>query len=309
MAFLKVIKSRSYFKRFQVKYRRRREGKTDYYARRRLVFQAKNKYASPKYRLVVRFTNRDVVAQIISSRIEGDYVFTAAYGHELTRYGIPVGHTNYAAVYAVGLLLARRLLKKIGLADKYVGNTAVNGEDFNVEPLNDGPRPFKAALDVGLRRTTTGARLFAVVKGACDGGLNIPHSETRFAGYDEEGKKLDAAVLRKYIFGGHVADYMRHLKDEDETAYNTRFSRFIKSKITADGLEAMYAKAHKAIRDSPESQKKVAKEVKTHKYVPQKKLTLRERQSRVEEKIKKLTASKAAAAEEEEEDDDEEADE
>lgn len=43
MPFVKKIKSDAYFSRFQVKYRRRREGKTDYYARKRLVTQAKNK--------------------------------------------------------------------------------------------------------------------------------------------------------------------------------------------------------------------------------------------------------------------------
>ena len=34
----------------QVKFRRRREGKTDYFARKRLVIQDKNKYNTPKYR-------------------------------------------------------------------------------------------------------------------------------------------------------------------------------------------------------------------------------------------------------------------
>jgi len=43
MPFHKVVKSSAYFSRFQVKPRRRREGKTDYYARKRLVAQAKNK--------------------------------------------------------------------------------------------------------------------------------------------------------------------------------------------------------------------------------------------------------------------------
>lgn len=42
-----------------------------------------------------------------------------------------------------------------------------------------------------------------------DGGLDIPHSDKRFAGYSKEGKQLDAEVHRKYIFGGHVAAYMR----------------------------------------------------------------------------------------------------
>jgi len=48
------VKNSTYFKRFQVKFRRRRDGKTDYYARKRLVVQDKNKYNTPKYRLVVR---------------------------------------------------------------------------------------------------------------------------------------------------------------------------------------------------------------------------------------------------------------
>ena len=40
------------------------EGKTDYRARKRLVVQDKNKYNTPKYRLVVRFTNTDVICQV-----------------------------------------------------------------------------------------------------------------------------------------------------------------------------------------------------------------------------------------------------
>jgi large subunit ribosomal protein L5e len=50
----------------------------DYYARKRLITQAKNKYNAPKYRMVVRFTNKDIIAQIIHSEISGDKVFMAA---------------------------------------------------------------------------------------------------------------------------------------------------------------------------------------------------------------------------------------
>jgi len=39
MGFIKVQKNKAYFKRYQVKFRRRREHKTDYYARKRLVMQ------------------------------------------------------------------------------------------------------------------------------------------------------------------------------------------------------------------------------------------------------------------------------
>lgn len=73
------------------------EGKTDYRARIRLVTQDKNKYNTPKYRFVVRFTNKDVVAQIVASKLAGDVVLAAAYSHELPRYGLKVGLTNYAA--------------------------------------------------------------------------------------------------------------------------------------------------------------------------------------------------------------------
>lgn len=68
-----------------MKFRRRRECKTDYYARKRLVTQDKNKYLSNKYRLVVRFSNRDITCQIVYSKIVGDNVMCAAYSHELPR--------------------------------------------------------------------------------------------------------------------------------------------------------------------------------------------------------------------------------
>lgn len=90
--FVKVVKNKQYFKRYQVKFKRRREGKTDYYARKRLIFQDKNKYNTPKYRLIVRLSNRDITAQIAYSRIEGDRVVCAAYSHELPKYGIKVSN-------------------------------------------------------------------------------------------------------------------------------------------------------------------------------------------------------------------------
>ena len=150
--------------------------------------------------------------------------------------------------YAVGLLAARRVLQKLGLDSQYQGNANVDGSKYDVEPLDDGPRPFKAYLDVGLRRTTTGAKVFGVLKGAADGGIFVPHSENRFPGYDEEAKKLDADELRKYIYGGHVGEYMESLQEDDEEAYKKHFARYIEEDIEADGLEEIYKKAHEAIR-------------------------------------------------------------
>uniref|UniRef100_A0A1D5R9V0 Large ribosomal subunit protein uL18 n=1 Tax=Macaca mulatta TaxID=9544 RepID=A0A1D5R9V0_MACMU len=97
MGFVKVVKNKAYFKRYQVKFRRRREGKTDYCAHKCLVIQDKNKYNTPKYRMIVRVTNRDIICQIAYACIEGDIIVCAAYAHELPKYGGKVGLTNYAA--------------------------------------------------------------------------------------------------------------------------------------------------------------------------------------------------------------------
>jgi len=285
MPFLKALKTKAYFKRFQVKFKRRREGKTDYRARKRLVAQDKNKYNAPKYRFVVRITNKDVITQITYARIEGDYVLAAAYSHELPRYGMATGLTNYAAVYATGLLLARRVLTKLKLADKYKGNTDVNGEDYSVTQLDDGPRPFCALLDVGLRRTTTGSRVFAALKGACDGGLDIPHSEKRFVGYDEEGKKLNAEVLKKHIFGGHVADYMKKLNEEEPEKYKTIFSRYVKAGVKPEGLEAAWKKVHAAIRSDPSYTKVPLKPKPSNLKKRKHRLNLAQRKDKVKQKM------------------------
>jgi len=218
--------------------------------------------------------------------------------------GIKHGLTNYAAAYATGLLLARRHLKKLGLASKYLGNEEVTGEDYNVEPIKDGPRPFKAHLDVGLVRTTTGHRVFSALKGAVDGGMNVPHSESRFFGYNREEKKLDAALFRKAIFGGHIADYMRKLADEEPSKYQKIFSQYIKSGITPDKLESVYKNAHKAIRANPEhvadkNRKTPAQYKKDAAPYRQKKITLEERKKRVAEKKAQFKNAAAAANEEE----------
>jgi len=102
-------------------------------------------------------------------------------------------------------------------------------------------------------RTTTGARVFGSLKGACDGGVDVPHNDRRFPGSKKEGDEFkgDPEVVRKYIFGGHVADYMRSLSDENEEAYNRQFKRLVDGGVGADDLEGVYKKAHAAIRKDP----------------------------------------------------------
>jgi large subunit ribosomal protein L5e len=291
MGFVKVVKNKAYFKRFQVKFKRRREGRTDYYARKRLVVQDKNKYNTPKYRMIVRFTNKDIICQVAYARIEGDVIVCAAYAHELPRYGVKVGLTNYAAAYCTGLLLARRLLQKFNLDTIYAGNQEINGDEYMVEGEDGQPAPFRCYLDVGLARTTTGARLFGAMKGAVDGGLEIPHSSKRFPGYDAESKEFNAEVHRDHIFGKHVADYMRQLADDDEDAYKKQFSQFIKNGISADGVETMYTKAHASIREDPAAKANDKKAVKTKRW-NRSKMSKKQRLDRVKQKkaayLKKL---------------------
>jgi len=289
MAFVKLVKNKAYFKRYQTKYRRRREGKTDYYARKKLIVQAKNKYNSPKYRLVVRITNTSVICQIVYARIQGDIILASAYSTELPKYGVKCGLTNFAATYCTGLLCARRALAILGLADKYEGKAKADGETFIVDAIEDGPRPFKVFLDVGLRRTSTGARIFAAMKGAADGGLYIPHSDRRFPGYDEETNKLDAEVLRNYIYGGHVADYMRVLKEEDEDKYNHHFSKYIKAGISADNIESIYTKAHELIRADPSQT--LTKKKSSYPTFKKQRMTYDEKKAVIEKKISDFHAS------------------
>ena len=61
---------------------------------------------APKYRLVVRFTNKDIIVQIVYARLQGDFVLAAAHSRELPRYGINHGLTNWAAgtPYLLGLI-------------------------------------------------------------------------------------------------------------------------------------------------------------------------------------------------------------
>jgi|Transcript_19052 large subunit ribosomal protein L5e len=306
MPFVKVVKNKQYFKRFQVKYRRRREGKTDYRARKRLICQDKNKYNSPKYRLVVRFTNKQVICQIVYSLIDGDKVLCAAYSSELKRYGLTVGLKNYAAAYCTGLLVARRLLQKLGLDEVYEGNdeidgnvvsTEMNGTKYFVAEVDDEKRPFHALLDVGITTTTTGNRVFGALKGAADGGLDIPHSEKRFPGYDRDAKSYDAEVHADRIKGAHVAEYMSYLQEEDPDMYKAQFSKYIEAGVTTDDVEELMEKVHEAIREDPSPAEK-----KEHtfdkKFRNRQRCSYQQRKARIKQ-IKEAAARKAAAEEEE----------
>lgn len=317
MPFAKVQKNKAYYKRMQVKYRRRREGKTDYFARRKLVCQDKNKYNSPKYRLVVRITNRRIITQIIYATILGDRVLTQADSKELTKYGCPIGHTNYAACYATGLLIARRALDLIGMADSIKGVEEANAEEFHVEDEDNERKPFKVILDVGLIRTIPSSRVFGILKGAVDGGLHIPHSVSKMPGFTEPEEKgadyeYDAAAHLERILGNHVQEYMDMLKEEDPDRYKQAFSKFIEEDKEED-LEEMYKETHAAIRENPKFEKKAKADITNKRtgnlittskgttYTRMAKLSYKQRKARVGQKLQAAAHKLLAEAGEDEE--------
>ena len=127
--------------------RRRREARTDYHQRLRLL-------KSGKPRLVARKSTRHVRAQLVLTSPEGDRTVASAHSTDLREYGWEAPTGNLPAAYLTGLLAGAR---------------AVAGE------LDE------AVLDIGLNTATPGNKVFAVQEGAIDAGLEIPHNEAVFA--------------------------------------------------------------------------------------------------------------------------------
>lgn len=130
--------------RYFVPFKRRHEGKTDYYARMRLLL-------SEKPRMVVRKTNRQIIIQLVEAELEGDRTLVAAYSGELEKFGFAGAAGNTPAAYLTGML-------------------------FAVRAQNAGYD--EAILDIGLTRATPGGKVFGALKGAVDAGLDVPHGES-----------------------------------------------------------------------------------------------------------------------------------
>ncbi|KAF9610806.1 hypothetical protein IFM89_024938 [Coptis chinensis] len=149
----------------------------------------------PNIALLSRFTNKDIITRFVSTSIAGDMILTSAYAHELPDMGLMLVSPITLQLLQTGLLLARGgVLKTLSRwMSSSRKNVEATGKIFLLSSSIPG-RPFRALLDVGLIRTTTGA-----LKGALDGGLDIPHSDKRFVGFKKENKQLDAGVHRKYL--------------------------------------------------------------------------------------------------------------
>ena len=186
------------------------------------------------------------------AEVVGDKCICTATSKELPRYGLKNGLKNFAAAYATGLLCARRLLQKVGLDELYEGNDDPDGEvvsteagkkTYFVEELDDDKRPFKCLLDVGVTTTTTGHRVFAALKGASDGGLDVPHNHKRFAGYDKEAK--DTTLRPWPIDQGRSCLSTWRSSWTRTTKYQQLFSKYIEEGIEPDGLEDLHRRSMK----------------------------------------------------------------
>jgi large subunit ribosomal protein L18 len=127
--------------------RRRREVRTDYHQRLRLL-------KSGKPRLVARKTNRHVIAQLITTGPDGDETVASAHSADLADCGWEAPAGNQPAAYLTGYLAGKRAL-------------AAGIEE--------------AVLDIGLNTATPGSKVFAVQEGAIDAGLEVPHNDSVLA--------------------------------------------------------------------------------------------------------------------------------
>jgi len=181
--------------RYCVPFRRRREGKTEYKTRKALIL-------SGKPRLVARGTLKNMVAQVIIAKPNGDEVLVSAHSRELTKnYGWTAPRGNLPAAYLTGLLC--------GLKAKAQG----------IE---------ETILDIGLHAPSKGARIFAVLKGVLDAGIAIPHEEEKLP--DEERIK-----------GAHIAEYAETLTSNPEV-YQAKFSKYLEQKLSPEKLPEHFAK-------------------------------------------------------------------
>ena len=167
---------------YRVPLRRRREGKTDYKARRALVL-----FGKP--RLVARCSLKNVTAQIVAAKPYGDEVLASAHSRELKKnYGWKAPTGNIPAAYLTGLLC--------GLKAKTKGVEGV-------------------ILDIGLIAPTKGAKVFATLSGVLDAGVDVPHTEEKIV--EERTKGAHIAKYGKSLGPGseiYSATFSKYLEQK-----------------------------------------------------------------------------------------------
>ena len=157
--------------RYKVPMRRRREVRTDYHQRLRLL-------KSGKPRLVARKSNKHVTAQLVATGSDGDETIVSAHSSDLAEYGWEAPTGNLSAAYLTGLLAGKR----------------ARGADVD-----------EAVLDIGLNTATPGSKVFAIQEGAIDAGLDVPHNDSVLADWSRtRGEHIAdyAETLDEPLYGG-----------------------------------------------------------------------------------------------------------
>ena len=170
--------------RYTVPMRRRREVRTDYHQRLRLL-------KSGKPRLVARTSNGHVRAQLVTTGPDGDETVVSAHSADLAEYGWEAPTGNLPSAYLTGLLAGTRAV------------------DEGVE---------EAVLDIGLNSPTPGSKVFAIQEGAIDAGLEIPHNEAVLPDWERNrGEHIAeyAESLDEPLYGGEfdAADLPEHFDE------------------------------------------------------------------------------------------------
>jgi len=130
--------------RYSLHFRRRREGKTDFRVRRRMLY-------SGKPRFVVRKSLNHIWAQVVNMDEGGDKIVSSAHSRDLSGFGWKGSFSNTPAAYLTGYLCGLKA-KKEGISE--------------------------AILDVGLYSVVKGSKIFACLKGFADSGIDIPFDES-----------------------------------------------------------------------------------------------------------------------------------
>jgi len=178
---------------YRVKLRRRREQKTDYY--KRYIYVINN-----ATRLVVRRTNKHIIAQIVKFSPKGDIIIAAAHSIELAKkYGWKGDTNNTPAAYLTGYLLGVRALKA-GIKE--------------------------AVADIGLFAPIKGNRIFTIIKGAIDAGLSIPVG--------------DIGVKEDRIKGIHISQYAQKLEAENPDLFKRQFSKYLERGLNPKDLPSHF---------------------------------------------------------------------
>ncbi|MEM1560031.1 MAG: 50S ribosomal protein L18 [Ignisphaera sp.] len=187
--------------KYRIPKRRRREGKTNYYKRYEML-------KTNKIRAVVRKTNKYIMVQFVYATAVGDFTIVAAHSRELVKlFGWRGGTKNTPAAYLTGLLAGLRA-KNIGI--------------------------LYAVPDIGLHRQTKGAKIFAIIKGIKDAGVEIPCSEEMFPSEDR-------------IRGLVIAEYAKMLSESNIEKYTKQFSLIIKTGLDPRNLPQHFEEVYQKI--------------------------------------------------------------